>query len=174
MTGPGGIVFYFWQLCLLRSSPAQLPSSNFATGLVFSVYLAIAVVIYLLIRPGQPLPAMLGTIAIGVILQAGATFLLLQFMDYLDRFRATWTALLGANAIMLLVLLPFNLILLYSDIEWLLSFANSATWVCLGWWLAVAGYIYHRSAGVSILQGSALAFLIELIGVIFAYTLFPR
>lgn len=174
MTALSGIIHYFWQLCLLRGSPEKLPSTNFATGFVFVVYLAIAIGIYLLIRPTQPLSAVLGTISIGIGLQAGATALLLHFMDNLHRFRLTWTALLGTNAFMLIVLLPFNFVLLYSADPLLRTFADSATWVCLGWWLAIAGYIYHRAANVSILQGSALAFLIELMGVILAYNLFPR
>ena len=128
----------------------------------------------LLTRPDQSLSIATATIAIGISLQAGVTFLLLQFKGYRHRFNATWSALLGANAIMLVILLPFNLIILNSDNSTILMFVDSATWVCLGWWLAIAGYIYHKSVEVSIFQGSVIAFLIEFIGVIIAFNLFPR
>ena len=168
------IVNFFWQICLLRQSPEGLPSSRFSTGAIFLVYLVIALGVVVLTRPDQSLSIATGTIVIGISLQAGVTFLLLQFKGYSHRFTATWSALLGANTIMLLILLPFNLIILNSDNNSILMFVDSATWVCLGWWLAIAGYIYHKSVEVSILQGSVIAFLIEFIGVIIAFNFFPR
>jgi hypothetical protein len=168
------IVNFFWQICLLRQSPEGLPSSRFSTGAVLLTYLTVALGVVVLTRPDQSLSTMSATIVIGIMLQAAVTFLLLQFKGYRDRFNATWSALLGANTIMLLVLVPFNFIILNSDNDSILMFADSATWVCLGWWLAIAGYIYHKSVEVSILQGSVIAFLIEFIGVIIAFNLFPR
>ena len=168
------IVNFFWQICLLRQSPQGLPSSRFSTGATFLGYLLIAFGVVALTRPDQSLSTITGTLAIGLTLQTGVTFLLLQFKGYQHRFNATWSALLGANAIMLLVLLPFNFIILNSDNKTILMFADSATWICLGWWLAIAGYIYHKSVEVSVFQGAVIAFLIELIGVIIAFNLFPR
>ena len=168
------IVHFFWQLCLLRQSPERLPSSNFATGVIFLIYLAIALSVIVLTRPDQSLTTTGATLAIGISLQASVTFLLLHFKGFGYRFNATWSALLGANAIMLLVLLPFNFIILNTSNNSILLFVDSATWVCLGWWLAIAGYIYHKSVEISILQGSVIAFLIEFIGVIIAFNLFPR
>jgi hypothetical protein len=168
------IAKFFWQMCLLRNGPQNLPSSNFVTGFTFFVYLVTAFTIVNFIRPSQTLTTITGTIAIGISLQALVTYLLLQFKNLTARFRATWSALLGTNTIMLLVLLPFNFIILKTDNEQLQIFANSATLVCLGWWLAIAGYIYHKSAGISILQGSVIAFMIEILGVIIAYNLFPE
>ena len=166
------ITQYFWQMCLLQRGPESLPSSNFVTGLVFIVYVLIALIVVSFTRPSQGIDTIIGTISIGIGLQALVTFMLLQFKGLVQRFRATFAALLGTNAI-LLVLLPFNYILLTSSSDSLKLFADSATWVCLGWWLAIAGHIYHRSVEVSILQGSAIAFLVELLGVVIAFTIFP-
>jgi len=165
------ILSYFWQLCLLRSSPAQLPSSWFATLLVFSIYLIIALVVVSLTRPNLDAFQVIATITIGISIQAAVTWALLQYKDRAGRFPATWSALLGANAVMLIILLPFNFILLESESSTLVAFADSVTWVCLGWWLAIAGYIYHKAVDVSVLQGSCIAFLIELMGVIAAVSL---
>lgn len=167
------ITHFFWQMCLLQKSPENLPSSNFVLGFIFTVYLVIAFLVASVTRPNLAVAALAGTIAIGIGLQALVTLSLLQFKGLVERFRATFSALLGTNTIMLLVLLPFNFIILKSDNEALVLFADSATWICLGWWLAIAGYIYHKSAEISILQGSAIAFLVELLGVIIAFSIFP-
>ena len=159
-------------MCLLRRGPEALPTTNFVIGAVFTTYIFIALTVVLLTRPTQSMATIVGTITIGVTLQALVTFALLQFKGLRQRFRATWSALLGTNALMLLILLPFNFIILKSENESLVLFADSASWVCLGWWLAIAGNIYHKAVAISILQGSAIAFLVELLGVILAYTLF--
>ena len=70
--------------------------------------------------------------------------------------------------IMLLILFPFNLTLLYAENSHLLVVANSVSLVCLGWWLGIAGFIYHKSADVSMVQGTCLALLIEIISVLTA------
>ena len=168
------IASYFWQMCLLRAGPERLPSSNFVMGLTFAAYLMTSLTVVVLIRPTEPLGALAGTVAIGVFYQAGVTFLLLAFKGVPSRFRPTWSALLGTNTLMILILLPFNMIILKTESDALRGLADSATWICLGWWFAIAGYIYHKSVEISILQGSAIAFLIELLGVMSAFYLFPR
>ena len=70
--------------------------------------------------------------------------------------------------------LPVNGIMMTFDNEMILLFADSLTWVCLGWWLAIAGYIYHKAVHISVIQGSVIAFLIELIAAIIVFSLFPR
>ena len=167
------IAGYFWQMCLLRKGPEQLPSSGFATGVVLLVYILIALPIAGLMMPGQTVSKVAGTVAIGIILQAVITLLLLQFKKMPHRFRATWCALLGTNTVMLLITQPFNFIILQSGSETMALVANSVTWVCLGWWLAIAGHIYHRAANIGIFLGSALAFMIELLGIIIVLRLFP-
>ena len=168
------IATFFWQLCLLRKSPEQLPASPFATGIVLLVYLVIALVAVSITRPDRSLVTVAGIVLTGAMLQAFVTFALLAFKGFRHRFQATWSAILGANAIMLLVLLPFNYIILHAQSGPLLVFADSVTWVCLIWWLAIAGFIYHKAVEISMIQGFVLAFLIELLGAIIAFNLFPR
>ena len=167
------IVGYFWQMCLLRKGPEQLPSSGFAPGVALLIYILIALPSAGLIMPGQAFSKIVSTVAIGVILQAVITLLLLQFKRMPHRFRATWCALLGTNAVMLLITQPFNFIIMKSGSETLALVANSVTWVCLGWWLAIAGHIYHRAANIGIFLGSTVAFMIELLGVVIVLRLFP-
>ncbi len=167
------ILFYFWQLCLLRESPEKLPTSQFALGLVLLVYLSIASIAVTLNRPEQTLMGILGSVLVSLGVQITITWGLLVFKKFSRRFSATFVALLGTNTIILLILMPVNLILLQDDNTSLTNFANAISWVCLGWWLAIVGYIYHKSVNISILQGSAIAFVTELLGVIATLTLFP-
>lgn len=167
------ILFFFWQLCLLRESPENLPSSRFVVGLVIIAYLSIALIAVTLNQPNQTLFGIIGTVTLGVILQATFVWLLLAFKQVTHRFIATLASLLGANTLMLLILMPVNLTLLYTEGGSFNLFANSISWVCLGWWLAIAGSIYHNAINISLLQGSAIAFITELLALIVAFTLFP-
>ncbi|MBT4163089.1 MAG: hypothetical protein HOC70_08065 [Gammaproteobacteria bacterium] len=167
------IVGYFWQMCLLRQGPEALPSSNFVTGIIFAVYLPIALTVSILASPEDTFATSIAGVAIGIFIQALVTFLLLRFKNLPSRFRATWSALLGTNSVMLLILLPIILVTINSEVETLRTFANSAMWVCFGWSLAIVGNIYHRAVNISILQGSAIAFLNELLAIFMMFTLFP-
>ncbi len=167
------ILFYFWQLCLLRESPEKLPKSQFAFGLVLLVYLSIASIAVTLNRPEQTFTGIIGSVLVGLGVQISVTWGLLAFKKFSGRLSATLVALLGSNTIILIILMPVNFVLLQDDNTGLTSFANAVSWVCLGWWLAIVGYIYHKAANISILQGSAIAFMTELLGVIATLTLFP-
>ncbi len=167
------ITGYFWQMCLLRQGPEALPSSNFTIAIILAVYLPIALTVSILARPEETLGISIVSVAIGILVQALMTFLLIRFKGLQSRFRATWSALLGTNAVMLLVLLPISLVIVNSENGTLRIFADSAWWVCFGWWLAIAGHIYHRAVNISILQGSAIAFLSELLAVFITLNLFP-
>ncbi len=167
------ILLYFWQLCLLKQSPDQLPRGNFVLAFVIVTYLIIALIAVTLSRPSYGSFEILGSVTIGMLLQALVTFLLLTFKRVEARFNTTYAALLGANALMLIILIPVNLLLLNVENTSLILLADSVSWVCLGWWLAIAGFIYHKATDISLLQGSAIAFVSELLGVMLAITLFP-
>ena len=167
------IAGYFWQMCLLRTGPEALPSSNFATALVLACYLPIALGVSTLARPGEGFLVTLSVVFIGIFMQAIVTLLLTTFKGHPERFKQTWSALLGTNAFMLIVLLPLSLIIVNFDSGTLKLFADSAWWVCFGWWLAIAGHIYHRAISISIIQGSAITFLTEMVSVAISLTLFP-
>ena len=168
-----GIAGYFWRMCLLRAGPEALPSSNFVTGFVLALYLPVAITVSSLTRPGEAVDVTLIVVATGILMQAIVTFALTAYKGLKQRFRATWTALLGTNAFMLIVLLPFSLIIVNVENQTLRLFADSAWWICFGWWLAIAGHIYHRAINVSVLQGSAIAFLTEMLSVFVTLSVIP-
>ena len=81
--------------------------------------------------------------------------------------------LLGVSALLTCILLPINLTLLSAEPGIMRTLADSLTWVWLGWWLTVCGYVLSKSAQISIVQGALIAFMIELLGVLSSYSLFP-
>ena len=167
------ISFYFWRLCLLRDSPERIPATPFVLALVLLVYLPIALIAITIGRPALGLAGIVGTVIIGLIFPAALTWGLLALKQATNRFVATYSALLGTNSIMLIILLPVNLVLLNTDNESLKLLADSVSSICLGWWLAIAGFIYHKASNISVIQGSAIAFVTELLGVITSVSLFP-
>lgn len=167
------ILFFFWQLCLLRESPEKLPSSRFVVGLVIVVYLSIALIVVTLNQPDQNLPGIVGSVIVGVLLQATIVWLLLAFKRLTHRFIATLASLLGTNTLILLILMPVNHTLLNTESDILYVLATSIFFVCLGWWFAIAGSIYHHAINISLLQGFAIAFTIESLALIVTFTLFP-
>lgn len=170
----GQITHFFWRLCLLRENPANLPSSTFATAVVFAIYLIIGIASAALRRPQDSFAVYLGTFAVSIFVQITITLLLLEFKGLRYRFLKTWTALLGASSIVAIFMVLLTTLFINIENVLFRQFADSAIWVCLGWWLAIAGYIYHKSVNVSVLQGSVIAFAIEFISLVLAITLFPR
>ena len=168
------IISFFWQLCLLREDPGHLPANSFILGLILTFYSVVALVAVALTRPDHPSMTIAGIVVVGMSSQAALTWALLAFKQLTNRFAATWASLLGTNTFMLIILVPFNLILLNSENESLVLLADSVSWICLGWWLAIAGRIYHKAVNISLLQGSAIAFLTELLSVMTTVTLFPQ
>ncbi len=162
------ILTFFWRLCLLKEVPSKIPNSIFAALITFGIYLIIAFTILLNTRPEQSVLKIFSSSIIGITIQLSLTYLLLKFKNREYTYIPAVCSLLGTNAIMLLLLFPLNLTLLYAQNSNLLVIANSFSLVCLGWWLAIAGFIYHKSADVSMVQGTCLALLIEIMSVLTA------
>lgn len=170
----GQIVIYFWQMCLLRSGPQKLPRSFTILAFIFVVYFLIAALTIGLTRPRQGIFSILGGALLGIMMEGGILWLLLLYKNVTWRFTATMSALLGTNAIILLILLPMNLILINAEAESTIVFLTEiASLLCLGWWLAIAGSILHHAINISILQGAAIVFVMELVTVVATRSIFP-
>jgi hypothetical protein len=117
-------------------------------------------------RPDIALAIKALIIIIGFAIEAGLIFALLLFKSMSQRYLSTLGALLGTNALLLISLMPLEA-LAYSleeglVVDILITLEN----IVFFWWLLIVGFLLHRSAGISILQGTMIAFLIELVVVI--------
>jgi hypothetical protein len=167
------IAFYFWQMCLLRVGPEKVPANLPIVSMALGIYLGIAFVSINITRPSLTLGALAGSLLIGVLVEVVMVYGILYFKKCADRAIPTLTSLFGTNSIILLFLMVINLLLMKSDIPLLEMLAESAFWVIFFWWMAIVGFIFHRAMDISIFQGVAIAFTLELLTNIASQTLFP-
>lgn len=160
------LLYFFWQMCLMRTGPDRAPTTTRFIALVVGSYIFISTLSMFISQPGRGLLIALMIVITGLLVQTSCLWLLLAFKKVTHRFRATLVALLGTSSILIALLIPFNLLVFSTDNESARFFANTTYWLILCWWLVVAGFIYNRSMNVSIVQGSALALIIELLSVV--------
>ena len=153
-------------MCLMRTGPDRAPTATVFIVSVVTFYLFLSTISVFISRTNITFLIALIIVLTGLLVEVSCVWLLLAFKSVTYRFRATLVALLGTSSILLVFLVPFNLLVLSTDNENAVFFANTSYWLIFGWWLAVAGYIYNRAINVSIIQGSALALLIEVLSVI--------
>ena len=160
-------------MCLLRAGPDKVPASLPIMSIVLSIYLVIAFVSISLTRPSLTIVALLGSLAIGVLTEGLLVSGILWMKKATQRVIPTLTSLFATNAIILLFLMLVNLLLVNTDVELLGLFAESAFWIIFFWWMAIVGFIFHRSMDISVFQGVAIAFTLELLTNLASQTLFP-
>jgi hypothetical protein len=160
------ILIYFLQICLLKVGPERVPSNAKVVASIFGLYFLIAMASLIFTRPDIALAMKALIIIIGFALEAGLIYALLLFKSMSHRYLSTIGALLGTNALLLISLMPLEL-MAYSLEEGLLTdiFITLEN-IIFFWWLLIVGFLLNRSAGISILQGTMIAFLIELVVVI--------
>jgi hypothetical protein len=123
-------------------------------------------------RPGLGLTTIAGVSLLSLVIEGAALYALLMFKRYRNRYYSSVTAIFFCNAILLTLLLPVNLILMDMEEGLLLDIINTLSLICLFWWLAIVGFILQKSAGISIVQGIVLAFVIELLVAVSIRSLF--
>ena len=164
---------YFWQLCLFKRHPSELPNQHSVLLVVTGIYLSVITVAGLLSYPNRGLLTTFAMIMVGLTIQVVFIFMLMWFKGVAARLPSVIGNLLGVSALLTCILLPINLTLLSAEPGIMRTLADSLTWVWLGWWLTVCGYVLSKSAQISIVQGALIAFMIELLGVLSSYSLFP-
>lgn len=159
------ILMLFWNLCLLRTGPEHMPTQGFFVALVVATNLLVSATVAL----SAPVePSLLQAVSIPVVaaaVLATATWIVLRMKQVTNRFPATFTALMGADAI--LTALSWPLLLLASPspdgpaggLDWLLILAQLAL---VFWWVTIAGFVFARALSVNQAQGVAVAVFVIL------------
>lgn len=166
------IILYFWRLCLLRESPERIPPSVTIALSASLVYFLVGMLSFGISRPSLSLATISGVSLLSMVVEGAALYLLLMFKQFKNRYLSTLTAIFFCNAILLTLLLPVNLLLLEMEKGLLLDIINVLSLVCLFWWLGIVGFILQKSAGISVVQGVVLAFVIELLVAVSIRSLF--
>ncbi|XOV87176.1 MAG: hypothetical protein ACFHX7_19775 [Pseudomonadota bacterium] len=157
------IINYFWLLCTLRQGPDQLPANGFVLGICLLCYCLAAIITLAGTAGNLGFGQVLASITSGVAVTLAMVFGLLALKGLQARLPQTMGAMFGANTVMLVISLPFNLVrptFMETDAQIFIDLAILGTFA---WWLTIAGFIAHRAANISLIQGMAFALATELL-----------
>ena len=166
------IVSYFWQICLLRAGPERIPRNHFVLSSILAVYFTLSL-LTMLITEQTTVPLMIGRFLIGISVEASILYGLLMFKQVPHRFIPTLAALLGTTSVILLIMLPANMIFENVDTPTMRVIAGALFLFTIVWRLAISGSILSKAAHVSLLQGAAIMFGMELIALSINRSLLP-
>lgn len=156
---------YFFRLCLLRADPAHAPNSTSFLLAALAANTLISVVAYVS-SPALPVNGLLPALALGLLIEAGATGGLLWYREVITRFVPTMSALLATSTIINGLFLPLAIgaeQLMASDPEGMgRHLMEFFTWFSLLWWVAVTGFILQRAANLPFGIAAAFALVLQL------------
>jgi hypothetical protein len=158
------IINLFWQICLLRQSPAYVPTYGWFVTLVVAANVLTSVVVTATVEPGFPLIRALTSILVAQTVTALLVFLALSLKNLAPRFVATVTALFGCDLLItacLGVVLPVGAML--GELAMSLTFL-----AYLIWSVAVAGFILQQALAVQLPMGIGIALGISLVSATFS------
>jgi hypothetical protein len=154
----------FWQICLLRRSPAHVPTYGWFVALVLIANIISSALVTLGFGTDASFLESLNSIIVGQTTTAALVFLALSMRNLGARFVTTITAMFGCD---LIITACFGLVLpLASQLG---QMAVSLMFLAfLVWSVAVAGYILHRALDVQLAIGVGVALGISLVSVMFS------
>jgi len=144
----------FWRICLLRQSPAHVPTESWFVATVVVANLLTSVVVSIAIDQTISTIEVVTRVVVGQATYACLLWLATYLREFPDRFAATLTALFGCD---LLITAAFGMLvpLLMSLLdEGAISVVSLAFMI---WSLAVAGYILSQALAVRLGIGILLA-----------------
>lgn len=156
----------FWRICLLRQSPAQVPSASWFVATVVIANLLTSVLVSAAIAD-EPLLATTTLVLVNQAAYAGLLWLATFLREVPDRFTTTLTAIFGCD---LLITALYGLVdvAILSNLEDRFQLA-----VQLGygfWGLAISGFILSKSLNVQLGIGVLLALGISMLSGAAGYT----
>ena len=158
------IIPLFWQICLFRAGPEQVPTASVFTALAVAVYLITSITATFFFEPalgGNILKAALAVL-VGSAVQISIFAMLLLFKGVMSRFVATLVALLGTDILLtVMAMVILGLISFLGGQATLGELAIQSTRIFLItlviWNLAVTGFILHRATNTGLFLGNAIA-----------------
>jgi len=163
------LLHYFWQLCLLRSTPQALPASVPLFYLLLLVNAVLGVLFYWQseLQPGLILLEM----GSEYLFQFGMLFIALYLLGKQARFIQTANALLGANTLLALLALPFLLMVPSARLELI---AALVFLFLIVWGVIVGGHILRHSFDISPYAGILLSLGLTLFTQVMLFLLFSE
>ena len=158
-------------ICLLRATPQDLPTSRVLLGLVLVIYTGVS---FLISSTSAGTSTALQIALLDALVLIGFIAVILYLMNLRPRFTQTLTALAGAGSLVGLIALPVIHSIAAAQERDLLSEATLFGWLFLVLWsLLVTAHILRHALNVSFFFGAAMAMLYMLISYSFMSTVFP-
>ncbi len=156
------LINLFWQICLLRQSPAAVPANGSFVAVVVAANLLCSVLVSRGFGSEISVVTTAASILVGHATTAGMVWLALYWAGKADRFITAITAIFGCD---LIITACFSLLIPLNT-----AVSSTVTGIILMlfmvWSIAVAGFILHRAMDVRFGAGVALAVGISLFSVI--------
>jgi hypothetical protein len=155
------ILNLFWQICLLRQSPAYVPTYGWFVAVVVVANVVCSALVTASLDTEFDLFSSLTSIIVGQTTTAALVMLALMFKNLGQRFVTTITAIFGCD---LLITACFAVVLPATTLigEAAITLALLAFLV---WSVAVAGFILHRALQTQLAVGIGVAMGISLMSV---------
>jgi hypothetical protein len=154
----------FWQICLLRRSPAYVPTFGWFVALVVVTNVISSTVVALGFNTDYTGLETLTSVIVGQTTTAVLAFLALSMRNVGSRFVTTITAMFGCD---LIITACFGMVLPLATA--LGPMAVSLVFLAfLIWSIAVSGYIMHRALDVQLAIGIGVAMGISLVSAMFS------
>ena len=163
---------YFFDLCLLRAKPQDLPASSTLLGLVIVANLLVGVLAFSGLY-GSVLRALMAGVVENLFFLT-TLGLLLYFKGLFPRFNQSATALLGSSTLLAMILIP-----LYSmggsaaDHSAMAAITDLCALLLLIWSLMVMGHVLRHAIEVPFGRGIMFALAYFLLSSLFVGSLFP-
>lgn len=154
------LVRFFFDLCLLRAKPQDLPASDFLLGVTLSCYTLIGIATSTAVLPLQQ--AVLSSL-LSALLLAILTHTTLMLRGFAGRLNQTLSALAGSGSLLGLIVWPLTA----SQAPLLLVAAMVI------WSLAVTAHILRHALSMSFSAGIAISVGYLLVSFIIMNSLFP-
>ena len=149
----------FWRICLLRQSPAYVPTQGWFVATVVCANLLTSIIVSLFIDLETDPIETVTRIVVGQAANAALVWLATYLRDYPDRFIGTLTALFGCD---LLISALFGLLLpIFGQLGDVAMSVLSLGYVI--WSLSVAGFILAQALSVRVGIGILIALGITIV-----------
>ena len=165
------MIFRFFDICLLRAGPQDLPSSLFLLRLTVVVSTVVGVLLNL---PNEDVAQSIAISLFNVVFVSVFLYVSLKLRNRLARFRQSLTALMGTSIIIGMVMMPFIYALVAARVEGSAApVALQFFLLLLVWDITVFAHIMRHSLDIRFAYGFllSLAYLVlswMLIDIIFA------
>ncbi len=163
---------YFFELCLLRAKPQDIPASGILLGLVIVANVLVGVLAFSGLYGGVARALMAGVVESLFFLTTLG--LLLYFKGVTPRFNQAATALLGSSTLLAVILIPlYSMSGTGTDHTAVTAVADLGALALLIWSLLIMGHVIRHTIGITFGHGIMFAMTYFLLSSLFVGSLFP-